>query len=184
MIYQRMIIMEIWKDINDFPNYEISNFGRVRSKTHFDSIGRKKEGQYLRPGFDGKGNYLHVNLYKNGRSFSKNVHRLVANAFLENPNSYSEVNHIDEDKTNNTASNLEWCSHKYNNNYGSKCGRSSGEKNAMCKITPAIAIFIKKNHKACGGNMRNKDLADLLNLSPTHVCSIAHGRRWSNAITD
>ena len=176
--------MEIWKRIEGFDTYEVSNLGRVKSIQHLDSMGRLKDGHYLKPALDGKGNYLHVNLYKNGKSHPKNVHRLVANAFISNPNSYREINHKDEDKTNNAASNLEWCTHKYNNNYGSKQCRSRGTNNPMNKITSSIVEYIKKNHKACGGTMRNKDLAEAFNISPTHVCAIAHGRRWGYATAD
>lgn len=175
---------EVWKTIDDFPNYEVSNYGRVRSLLHFDSMGRLKGGKVLKPALDGKGNYLHVNLYANGKPHYVNVHRLVAIAFVENPNSYKEVNHEDENKTNNSALNLEWCTRKYNNNYGSRIDGSSGVKNPMNKIRPSVVRFIKENHKNLGGKMRNKELAEMFDISETHVCAIAHGRRWKDAVTN
>ena len=113
-------MQEIWKTIEEFPNYEVSNLGNVRSIVHKDKWGRTKGGQTLKPQFDGRRCYLHVGLFKNGKVTIRNVHRLVAITFIDNPHGYSEVNHIDEDKTNNSVSNLEWCTHKYNNNYGRK----------------------------------------------------------------
>lgn len=175
---------EIWKTIQKYPNYEVSNHGRVRSITHFDSMGRIKIGQVLKPGFDSRGNYLHVNLYNNGKVTPRSIHRLVANAFIENPHGYKEINHKDEDKTNNYADNLEWCTRKYNNNFGSKKDSVRGVKNPMNKITRNTVDFIKTNHVFCGGTMRNIELARMFDLSPTHVCAIAHGRRWNYTDTD
>lgn len=101
---------EVFKDIQGFEGrYEVSNMGNVRS-LKYGKI------RYLKPAKNQKGYYF-VRLYKNGILKNFKVHRLVANAFVENPNGYNEINHIDEDKTNNKASNLEWCTHKYNKRY-------------------------------------------------------------------
>lgn len=174
------IMQEIWKTIKDFPNYEVSNMGNVRSLIHRDKWNRIKGGQLIKPCFDGKKHYLHVGLYANGVVKTVNIHRLVADAFIENPCNLKEVNHKDEDKTNNKASNLEWCDHTYNNRYGSKPNKSRGLNNPMNKFDESTINYIKKNHVFCGGSMRNKELAEMFNISPTHVCAIAHGRRWNN----
>lgn len=108
--------MEEWRSIDGYPNYEVSNFGRVRSFA-------RSEIHFLKPCYDGKKNYLHVKLSADGRRISRNVHRLVAEAFVENPFNYPCINHKDEDKTNNMADNLEWCTVSYNNTYGSRHGR-------------------------------------------------------------
>lgn len=175
---------EVWKSIHGFSNYEVSSSGRVRSIDHFDSLGRKQIGKVLKPKLDSRKHYLHVCLYKDGKSIPVNIHRLVATEFIENPNGYKEVNHKDEDKTNNAVSNLEWCTHKYNNNYGSKRESTRGANNPMSKITQDVAEFIKKHHLSCGGTMRNIELSKMFNLSPTHVCAVAHGRRWKYANSD
>jgi len=92
--------MREWKHIEGFPNYEISTDGLVRSLC-------KKTPQILKPAINMRG-YQRVNLYKDKAAYPKSVHRLVAEAFIPNPDNKSQVNHKDGDKTNNTVSNLEW----------------------------------------------------------------------------
>lgn len=101
---------QVWKDIQGFEGlYEVSNFGNVRSLKY----GKIK---YLKPADDGNGYYF-VNLSKNGIVKNFKIHRLVANAFIPNPNNLPQINHKDEDKTNNKANNLEWCNNQYNTRY-------------------------------------------------------------------
>lgn len=114
---------EEWKDIKSYEGlYQISNLGRVKSlnynKTNTISV--------LKPG-KCRG-YLQVSLCKNGEHKYFKVHRLVAQAFIPNPNNYKEVNHKDEDKTNNRVDNLEWCTSKYNSNYGTRNKRASEKR--------------------------------------------------------
>ena len=120
---------EIWKDIPDYEGlYQVSNFGRVK---RLPSIVRSKSGgirhapeRILNPIRQTLG-YLTVKLSKDGIVRSVLVHRIVAQAFVLNPNGYAEVNHKDENKTNNRADNLEWCSRSYNINYGTRSLRQS-----------------------------------------------------------
>lgn len=106
---------EIWRDIPGFEKkYQVSNMGRVKS-LNYRHTGKI---QILKPGKNTKG-YSYVNLCKDGKPQSYQVHRLVAQAFLPNPNNLSQVNHINEIKTDNRVDNIEWCDCKYNINYGS-----------------------------------------------------------------
>lgn len=105
---------EKWKDIKGYEGlYQISNIGRVRSINYHRKIGMKR---IIKPWKAGDG-YLQIHLYKNGKREKRYIHRLVAEAFLSNPNSESEVNHKDENKTNNCVENIEWCNHLYNCKY-------------------------------------------------------------------
>lgn len=104
--------------IKDYPNYTIDIYGNV---TNIIS------GKVLKPRMD-KNGYQRVRLYKNSIGTNFLIHRLVAIHFIENPQNLPEVNHIDEDKTNNRIENLEWCSTQYNINYGSGLIRRSKSK--------------------------------------------------------
>ena len=109
---------EIWCPVKNYESlYEVSDQGRVKS------IGYGKE-RILSPGKLQNG-YLRVNLCKNGERKNLLVHRLVAQAFIPNPDNLPEVNHKDEDKDNNSVQNLEWCDRKYNNDYGTRTQRVS-----------------------------------------------------------
>lgn len=79
--------------------------------------------------------YKRVTLCENGKQINVSVHRLVAMAFIDNPNGYNEINHKDEDKTNNNVNNLEWCSHLYNIRYGTctKRGAETRKRNKMLR---------------------------------------------------
>lgn len=98
--------------MRDVKNYEglyaVTSCGRVWSY---------KNKKFLTPGVY-NGGYLYVNLYKNGKYKSFLVHRLVAEAYIPNPDNLPQINHRDENKTNNCLQNLEWCNAKYNANYG------------------------------------------------------------------
>lgn len=120
---------EIWKDIKGFEDkYQISNLGRVKKKqtlkTHYlGGISIVKE-KILKPNKHREG-YLYAQLIIDGKLTPIGIHRLVAEAFIPNPNNLSQVNHKDENKSNNCVDNLEWCTAKYNMNYGTHNERVS-----------------------------------------------------------
>lgn len=107
-------------DFLGYPNYTITDDGRVFS-LNYNHTGEKSE---LKQNENTQG-YKHVCLCKNGKSKTIPVHRIVALSYLPNPYNLPEVNHKDENKTNNMVGNLEWCSIKYNNTYGTRLERVS-----------------------------------------------------------
>ena len=121
---------EVWKPIQGYDGrYEVSNFGRVKSYAQDRARGKIKTGHLTAKG------YLSIPLYDGHCGLKWHpIHRLVAGAFLENPDNLEQVNHKDEDKTNNFVGNLEWCSNEYNHNYGTRNERV-GEANKCCETT-------------------------------------------------
>ena len=108
--------MEQWKNIEGYEGlYQISNCGRVKSFYNGKEL-------IMKLGTNEKG-YSRVSLWKNHKKKDYKVHRLVAEAFLDNPDNLTEINHKDEDKSNNNVDNLEWCSHQYNINFGTAIQR-------------------------------------------------------------
>lgn len=123
--------MENWKPIAGYEGiYEVSDQGRVKSL----KFGKE---MILKP-IKETGGYLRVNLFKEGNRKQTNIHRLVAEAFIPNPNNLETVNHKDEVKTNNVVSNLEWMSQRDNNNYGTR------NKRAAESHSKQVQMFDKK----------------------------------------
>ena len=123
---KREIILqdEIWREVEGFPSYMVSNKGRVKTLRKEYYCGnhhslRVEEEHQISPTTI-KGGYKRVLLSKDGKRKAFLVHRLVALAFIPNPNNYKEVNHKDETTDNNVVENLEWCNPSYNINYGSR----------------------------------------------------------------
>ncbi len=131
---------EIWKDIPDYEGlYQISNLGNVRSI--------KNDIYTLKQNDDGKG-YKKVRLCKNGKIKSFRVHRLVAQAFIDNPNNYPEVNHKDYNRSNNAIYNLEWSNRKDNMEYSVKANRFHN-KPVICKNNNTVIIFNSIEEASC-----------------------------------
>ena len=128
---------EIWKDISGYEGYyQVSNLGRVKSLNRLTSHGHNRKGKLLSKIRHNDG-YLHVDLCKNGSVNRISIHRLVAKAFIPNPDNLPEVNHIDEIKHHNMYLNLEWMTSRQNTNY-------SKNKKAKSKY-PGISWYKRDN---------------------------------------
>lgn len=117
--------MEVWKPIRNYEeSYEVSNLGRVRSKDRYTPTwnGRVFKKGVLKTLKEDKDGYFKVWLSKNSKKKPFFVHRLVAEAFIDNPDNLPVVNHIDGDKKNNRVENLEWCTRSQNDKHAFKLG--------------------------------------------------------------
>lgn len=110
---------EVWKTITDFSDYQVSNLGKVQRVGVYSnqlSVWNKNLPKELTPRKHSNG-YLRVMFSVNNKHYDRYIHRLVALMFLENPQNYPEVNHIDGNKENNKVDNLEWCTRSQNNKH-------------------------------------------------------------------
>ena len=147
---------EIWKDIKGFEGiYQISNQGRVRSLDRVvifkNGASRKYKGQILSKMISKYG-YERVDLRMNGKHKIYSVHRLVAEAFIPNPEGKETVNHKDENKQNNCVDNLEWMTIKENSNYGTRnmrMAKSQGQK-VRCIETGKIYYSLTEAERQTG----------------------------------
>lgn len=165
-------MQEIWKEIEGTNGmYQVSNLGNVKSFT------RIKKGGLLKPGRYSNG-YLFVHFAKDtdkkGERHSYLIHRLVAQAFLPNPKGLEQVNHKDENKTNNRVDNLEWCTHLYNQNYGTRNQRV-GEKNKISNGKPVYCIELDRVFCSAA------EAARFVGRNPTNASVVCRGEEKSCA---
>lgn len=179
--------MEEWKDINGFNNYQISNTGKIRNSK------RNKELSVC----VGTNGYSVVNLCNNGKSYTHNIHRLVAESFLNPPTEEQitwanstkkgkvQVNHIDGNKTNNNVENLEWCTGQENSKHAYNTGLSQpkppethGSTNGQSKLTETDVLEIRKLYSQ--NNYSQTDLAIKYNLNSSTISNIVNRKRWKH----
>ena len=116
--------MEIWREVVGYEGlYAVSNEGRIKSLERSDRFGRKYASKMLSTKKNNRG-YVQIHLNKDGVCKMKLLHRIVAEAFISNPDNLPQVNHKDENKENNNVENLEWCDNLYNRRYGTGYQRS------------------------------------------------------------
>ena len=131
---------EIWKDVKGYEGlYQISNLGRVKSLRY----NKSQKEKILKAG-SGTHGYQLVVLCKKGKHKTTLIHRAVAYTFIPNPNNFPDVNHKDENKSNNCVENLEWCTKKYNQNYGNrnkKCSEIMGKQVEVFKDGISFGLF-------------------------------------------
>ena len=154
---------EEWRDVEGFEGlYMVSNFGRVVSF----------QGCYpriMKLGITHKG-YQNVGLQKNKRRKTFVVHRLVAKAFIPNPDNLPQINHRDECKTNNRVDNLEWCTAKYNNNYGTYIDR---QRNFLPRNTPVLMFDLNGNFEK--EFISAREAARKMNTNHSLICHCCEG---------
>lgn len=164
---------EVWKDIAGFEGlYQVSNFGRVKSNQKNGSKFAIKTVDRILKSQTVKGNYDVVSLKKNKCKYVHfTVHRLVAKAFIPNPHNLPFVNHKDENSKNNFASNLEWCTHKYNINYGSRT------RKVVKKLSIPIIQIDATNGDIIKEFSSLHEASKITGVQISHICNVCKGKR-------
>ena len=179
-------VAETWVDIKGYDGlYQVSDKARVRVLDRWCPLPKSGKlrlypGHILNPHPSIRG-YLMVSLNPiNGKRKFCTVHRLVAEAFVPNPDNLPEVNHKDEDKTNNLPSNLEWCDSKYNASYGSRPQRIREKLNKPIEqltLDGQHVAYYESTRKACemsNGKFTNQSI----NKALKHIAKTAYGYQW------
>ena len=183
---------EKWKYINNYEEkYKVSNTGKVKGIDRKDSMGRPVKGVVLKPNMSNSG-YEQVGLSLNGIKTKFYVHRLVAKAFISNPNNKPCINHLDGDKRNNKVNNLEWTTQSENHKHAFKNGLrkiTKSQKNAISKanrgfnnkhskLTNKQVLEIRKLYKS--EDLTTKEIADLYNITFSNVAQIVRRETWKH----
>lgn len=129
--------MEEWRKIEEFPNYSVSNIGRVRNDLT----------NTLLSGYLAKVGYYMISLLKHNKCIHRSIHRLVAMAFIPNPENKPTVNHIDGNKQNNCVENLEWATYSENNYHAWNCIDSSNRRSQLkARLNSPNNVYFRKGH--------------------------------------
>ena len=169
---------EKWRPVKDYPNYMVSNLGRIKSLNY---LGHGTE-KVLSPGDDGHG-YLQIGLWKDGKNKTVKVHRLICEAFVPNPENKPHINHIDGDKSNNRAVNLEWCTRSENLKHAWNTGLSENVKRAFDRIHTESMTPIEATNKKTGEKQvfqSVQETARRLGVDAPKVSACVLGKRKSH----
>lgn len=179
--------MEIFKIIEEFPEYLISNCGRIKTvarplryvhavtgKEHTRQVAER----FLKVFENNRTGYKFIQPYKNKKPHTRTIHRLVAQTFIPNPDNLGYVNHKDGNKHNNTVENLEWCTNEYNHEHATRTGLlAKGSRIASSKLNERAVEAIKRMLK---DGISHSQIGKWFGVSPSNITSINTGKTWNH----
>ena len=173
---------EIWRWIRGYEGlYQISNFGRVKSFPRKGSRGTKTTGFLIMKPLITRSGYLYVSLKNKGAMQRFKLHRLVSQAFIENPENKQTVNHKDGNKFNNYVDNLEWATQDENNQHAIDTGlQKSGANRNTAKLTNEQVKYIRENYIPRDSEFGGAALARKFNVKSSTVQNVIHGKNYKN----
>ncbi len=165
-------MVEIWKEINGYEDYLISNIGNVISK-------KKIKHLLLTKCKDNYGYYV-VALFSNNKRKTLKVHRLVALNFIDNPYDKETVNHINGIKTDNRVENLEWCTSAENTYHANKTGLTNikGENHIKSVTNEKTVVKLRERYK--NSNLNYRQIGEEFSLNQSTVRDIVKRRTWKH----
>ena len=137
---------EIWRPYPDYPFIEVSNLGRVRTKSRTVTYKNRRKNfikEHILKQYRDHYGYRYVQFYGNGKRVTLKVHRMVAICYIPNPDNLSQVNHVDCNRSNNVVSNLEWCTNQYNTAYREKYGKASSRPVFAVNVETGEVLYFK-----------------------------------------
>lgn len=179
--------METFKEIPSFPDYLISNFGRVKTKSrplryihavtgqeHF----RNTEARFLKVQYNNRTGYKFHQLYRGKKAYQRNIHSLVAEVFLPDDPTKPVINHKDGNKHNNVSTNLERCTNSYNHEHATRTGlKAKGEQIGNAKLNNKMAHAIKYFYNK---GFSHVALAEAFQVSRPTISLICEGKLWKH----
>lgn len=159
--------------------YAVMKDGRVWSYPKKQGSGQRLHGQFLKTKINKKDGYCYITFGYRKKNITRKIHRLVAEAYIPNPENKAEVNHINGIKTDNRVENLEWCTRQENATHARKTGlMKKGEDSGNSKLTEPKVLEIRALYKK--GVYSQKYLGQIFGVGQATIHKIIHNQRWAH----
>jgi len=169
---------EIWKDIVDFENYQISNFGRVKS---FMISKRYKSSERILKNLYDKNGYVLVNLYTNKKNHTFRLHQLIGKHFINNPHNYTQLNHLNGIKTDNSVENLEWVTAQENITHSIETGLRYKHRGSLHSSSILNEDKVREI-RSLRGKYSQRIIGEMFGVERSTISNIFRNKTWNHVI--